>query len=69
MGNMTPAAEFNIYFDPLGAQMVMASGLRMVMVPLEVTHTAFCGEPIRQRMSLKKSALSSILMNMIISFK
>lgn len=39
-GNDTPAAEFNIYADPEAAKMVMASGVKIVMCPLDVTMTA-----------------------------
>ncbi|MCW4027358.1 MAG: nucleoside hydrolase [Candidatus Bathyarchaeota archaeon] len=36
-GNVTPAAEFNIYADPEAAQTVFASGLPITLVPLDVT--------------------------------
>ena len=38
VGNITPAAEFNIYVDPEAADVVMRSGIPIVMVPLDVTH-------------------------------
>jgi len=37
-GNITPAAEFNIYVDPEAAAAVFASGMPIVMIPLDVTH-------------------------------
>ena len=37
-GNITPAAEFNIYVDPHAAKAVLASGVPIVMLPLDVTH-------------------------------
>ena len=37
-GNITPAAEFNIYVDPQAAQIVFASGIPLVVMPLDVTH-------------------------------
>lgn len=37
-GNVTPAAEFNIYVDPEAAKTVFASGIPIVMMPLDVTH-------------------------------
>ncbi|MEQ1403939.1 nucleoside hydrolase [Neorhizobium sp. Rsf11] len=37
-GNITPAAEFNIYVDPEAAKAVFASGIPIVMMPLDVTH-------------------------------
>jgi purine nucleosidase len=37
-GNITPAAEFNIYVDPEAADVVFRSGVPIVMMPLDVTH-------------------------------
>lgn len=39
-GNVTPAAEFNIYVDPHAADIVLKSGIPIVMMPLDVTHKA-----------------------------
>jgi inosine-uridine nucleoside N-ribohydrolase len=39
-GNMTPAAEFNIWADPEAAQRVFHSGTDVTMVGLDVTHAA-----------------------------
>lgn len=39
-GNVTPAAEFNIYVDPHAADVVLNSGIPLVMMPLDVTHRA-----------------------------
>ena len=40
VGNITPAAEFNIYVDPEAAAMVFRSGVPLVVMPLDVTHKA-----------------------------
>ncbi|RMC35015.1 nucleoside hydrolase [Paracoccus alkanivorans] len=40
VGNITPAAEFNIYVDPEAAKAVFASGVPLVMLPLDATHEA-----------------------------
>lgn len=40
VGNITPAAEFNIYVDPQAAQAVFAAGVPLVVMPLDVTHKA-----------------------------
>ncbi|MFY1708798.1 nucleoside hydrolase [Tritonibacter scottomollicae] len=40
VGNITPAAEFNIYVDPEAAREVFASGVTLTMMPLDVTHKA-----------------------------
>ena len=38
VGNITPAAEFNIYVDPDAADIVLRSGVPITMLPLDVTH-------------------------------
>ena len=38
LGNVTPAAEFNIHVDPHAAAAVFDSGIPITMLPLDVTH-------------------------------
>ena len=38
LGNITPAAEFNIYVDPHAANVVFNSGIEITMMGLDVTH-------------------------------
>ena len=38
VGNITPAAEFNIFVDPEAADVVLRSGVKITMIPLDVTH-------------------------------
>ena len=38
--NVTPAAEFNFWFDPEAAQRVTHCGAKVVLVPLDATHEA-----------------------------
>ena len=45
VGNITPAAEFNIYVDPEAAQVVFNSGVELVVMPLDVTHKALTTRP------------------------
>ena len=40
VGNITPAAEFNIHVDPHAAAVVFSSGVPITMMPLDVTHKA-----------------------------
>ena len=40
VGNITPAAEFNIYVDPQAAEIVFKCGAPIVVMPLDVTHKA-----------------------------
>ncbi len=37
-GNITPAAEFNIFVDPDAAAIVLGSGIPVTIIPLDVTH-------------------------------
>jgi inosine-uridine nucleoside N-ribohydrolase len=39
-GNVTPAAEFNIWCDPEAAARVFASGIDVTMIGLDITHRA-----------------------------
>ena len=39
-GNITPAAEFNIYVDPHAAKLVFEAGVPLTMFGLDVTHQA-----------------------------
>ncbi|SLN43638.1 Pyrimidine-specific ribonucleoside hydrolase RihA [Falsiruegeria litorea R37] len=45
VGNITPAAEFNIYVDPEAADIVFKSGVPIVVMPLDVTHKALVTKP------------------------
>ncbi|RBI82926.1 nucleoside hydrolase [Rhodosalinus halophilus] len=40
VGNITPAAEFNIYVDPQAAEIIFKSGVPLTIMPLDVTHKA-----------------------------
>ena len=37
-GNITPAAEFNIYVDPHAAKTVFDSGIKLIVFGLDITH-------------------------------
>jgi inosine-uridine nucleoside N-ribohydrolase len=49
-GNVTPAAEFNVWADPEAAKRVFASGLDLTMVGLDVTHRALVGSEHKKRL-------------------
>ena len=40
LGNVTPAAEFNVWADPEAAARVFAAGIDVTMIGLDVTHQA-----------------------------
>ena len=45
LGNVTPAAEFNIHLDPHAAAIVFDSGIPITMIPLDVTHQVLSTPP------------------------
>jgi purine nucleosidase len=45
VGNITPAAEFNIYVDSEAADIVFKSGIPTTVMPLDVTHKALTTRP------------------------
>ena len=45
VGNITPAAEFNIYVDPEAAEIVFKSGVKLTVMPLDVTHKVLVTAP------------------------
>jgi purine nucleosidase len=51
-GNITPAAEFNIYVDPEAAARVFGCGAPITMIPLDCTHQA---RTTRQRLETLRS--------------
>jgi len=53
VGNITPAAEFNIHVDPEAADVVMQSGIPITMAPLDVTHRVLATRP-------RKDAIAAI---------
>jgi purine nucleosidase len=49
-GNVTPAAEFNIWCDPEAAAIVFAAGWQVTMAGLDVTHQALATAEVRDRL-------------------
>ncbi len=60
-GNITPAAEFNIYVDPEAAKIVLESGVKITMLPLDVTHKTLVQRDFLERLrdSKKNSAMQA----------
>ncbi len=54
-GNMTPVAEFNFYVDPEAASRVLASGLPIELVPLDVTRRAVLPRSVFEQRLLASS--------------
>ena len=68
IGNRHPVAEFNIVCDPEAAKIVVDSGLEVVMVPLEVTHTAIFTAEIQARVEAIGSKLSKMVVELMTFF-
>ena len=49
LGNITPAAEFNIFADPEAAHVVFTCGRPIVMMGLDLTRQALCTRQVVQR--------------------
>ena len=65
-GNVTPAAEFNVFVDPEATHIVLKSGIPTKMVGLNVTRKVMCSKDVVERMSKignKTSDLFVKLMN------
>ena len=50
LGNVTPAAEFNIWADPEAARRVFESGIDVTMIGLDVTHKALMSRAHAERL-------------------
>jgi ribosylpyrimidine nucleosidase len=69
LGNVTAAAEFNIFVDPEAASVVFRSGVPIVMMGLDLTNQAQCCPEIISRMekiSNTASKLFSDIMNFVL---
>ena len=67
LGNITPVAEFNIYVDPHAANIVINSGVKVVMFGLDVTHKVNVNDKIINDIKNNKNK-SSILFGDLMNF-
>lgn len=68
-GNITPAAEFNIYVDPEAADAVFRSGIPIVMMPLDVTHKVLTTRARTEKIAALGSRPARALAEMITFFE
>jgi len=68
LGNVTPAAEFNIWADPEAAAIVLASGAPITFLPLELTHQALATPEHASRLRATGRACATLVADILGSF-
>lgn len=68
LGNVTPAAEFNIYADPEAAYVVFHSGRPIVMMGLDLTRQAMCYPSVVERMKKANTKASKLFGDLMAFF-
>lgn len=69
LGNVTPAAEFNIYADPEAAAIVFACGRPITMSPLEVTHQALVTDAVLARLRAADRPVTTFVADLFAFFR
>jgi purine nucleosidase/pyrimidine-specific ribonucleoside hydrolase len=67
-GNVTAAAEFNIYVDPEAAEQVFAAGLNVTMIGLNVTHQALVTPAVLERIAAIGTPLAATCVELMTYF-
>lgn len=65
LGNITPTAEFNFYFDPHAAHVVFTAGVPIVMMGLDVTRQTIVSETWLQVIDALKTPVSRAVVDML----
>ena len=64
-GNVTPSAEFNIFFDPEAADIVFSAGIPTFIAPLELTHQALVGSRELDKIRELNSNISKFVVDLL----
>lgn len=62
-GNITPQAEFNMFFDPHAAHIVFHSGIPLTLVPLDVTYKVIMTYEDLNRIAETPSPISNFILD------
>ncbi|PDQ36501.1 MAG: hypothetical protein B5766_00445 [Candidatus Lumbricidophila eiseniae] len=68
LGNTTPAAEFNIYYDPDAAACLFNFGVPITMVGLNATHQALVGSAHLPRLLASGGPVAKMVAHLIASY-
>jgi inosine-uridine nucleoside N-ribohydrolase len=68
LGNVTPAAEFNIHFDAEAAAVVFNCGRPITMAPLEVTHMALATDSVIDRLRTSQKSVAMLAADLLVYF-
>jgi inosine-uridine nucleoside N-ribohydrolase len=68
LGNVTPAAEFNIHTDPEAAAIVFGCGRPITMSPLEVTHQALATSEVIERLRAAQRPVATFAADLLVFF-
>ncbi len=60
-GNITPVAEFNLFADPIAAEIVLKSGVKLTYLPLDVTHKVLTSEARLKKIADIKNNASKVV--------
>ncbi len=66
-GNITPAAEFNVFYDPVSASSVFQSPMTKTLVPLDITRQVVLSLGILERLPHEATPIGQCLHRMISS--
>ncbi|KNX78407.1 hypothetical protein DA83_23155 [Pseudomonas sp. 250J] len=64
-GNITPAAEFNLFADPHAAEVVLASGVKLTYLPLDVTHKVLTSDARLKQLAAVNNIASKLVVDIL----
>ncbi|WP_313047968.1 nucleoside hydrolase [Pseudomonas soli] len=64
-GNITPAAEFNLFADPHAAEVVLASGVKLTYLPLDVTHKVLTSDARLKQLAAVNNNASKLVLDIL----